>query len=110
MREKFVMKPYVWYSRPEGNKGEHTQYGLVTDSPEVHFSIYFAPTPWGDKNNDSISFAKFEDDPTSYIAKLSNFTLSGQDNYLWFKVSHDKKISRQSIAKAFGEQFVLHIR
>ena len=109
MREKFVMKPYVWYSRPEGNKGEHTQYGLVTDSPEVHFSIYFAPTPWGDKNNDSIGFAKFEDDPTSYIARLSDFEPSGMDSYLWHKLSHSRKIAHQAIAKALGEESV-HIR
>lgn len=105
---KYLMKPHVWYSRPEGKKGEHTQYGLVTANPEIHYSIYFAPTPWGGKE-DEISFANFENAGPSYLYGLEAFEPSGQDNYLWFKVSHDEKISRQSIAKAFGEQFV-HIR
>ena len=109
MKEKFVMKPYVWYSRPEGNSREHTQYGLVTNSPEVHFSIYFAPTPWGDKNNDSISFAHFDDDLISYVSKLDDFEPSGMDGYLWYKLSHSRKIAHQAIAKALNEESV-HLR
>ena len=102
MREKFVMEPYIWYSRPEGNSGEYTQYGLVTDHPDLHFSIYFAPTPWGDKKNDSIGFARFEDDPTSYTARLSDLKPCEMDSYLWFKLSHAPRIARQAIVMIFG--------
>jgi hypothetical protein len=103
MREKFVMKPYVWYSRTSSKK--FIQHGVVTDHPDLHFSVYFAPTPWGDKKDD-IGFAHFEDDPSSYISRINDFEPSDMDSYLWFKVSHATKIAHQSIAKIFGDDFV----
>jgi len=102
---KYSMKPWIWYSRPSG---EHVQYGLVTPDPEIHYSIYFAPTPWGSKQ-DEVSFANFENAGPSYLHGLEAFEPSKMDSYLWFKLSHDKKLSRQSIAKAFGEESV-HIK
>jgi hypothetical protein len=105
MKEKFAMKPYVWYSRPEGNKGEHFQYGIVTDHPEIQFSIYFAPTPWGDQKNNSITFADFTPDPTSYTQGLDKFEPSGMDSYLWLLVAKTK-FARQAIVRIFGGDYV----
>jgi hypothetical protein len=81
------MKKYVWYVRPSGNS---YQYGLLTDRPGMHFSIYLSHPGTGNQEVSNANFVHKLYDSYATEGSLFKKTDKKVANYLTHLLSNKR--------------------